>query len=245
MNRRAFSLMEVLLALALLGVLAAPAITLLCQSDTPLSTQTVRARRLADRLVSVLEGLSPEDLEALASKADDFTPFDPSKVPGVNVRELEGLAVQAAVRIQRHAGGRFGLDRLDLALTFDDGRRPQRLQRTVLRRNEPQLSALARVRLHGDLAELTDQELADGLEFAAHQDAINGQGGFAESSLYPAAIYPPLLAEFEPPAGAEALALRKQRQEALGDRMKSLTSYFSAGAQVPRPTFPAGVGVAH
>lgn len=244
MNRRALSLVEVMLALALLGVLAAPAITLIRQSDTPLSTQTVRARRLADRLVSVLEGLAPEELAALAKDGDAFASFDPSKVPGVNVRELDGLKIEAGVRILRHAGGRFGVDRLDLELRFDDGRRTQRLQRSVIRRNEPQLAALARVRLHGDIAELTDEELADGLEFAAHQDAINLSGGFAEGSLYPAAVYPPLLAEFEPPAGAEALSLRKQRQEALRDRMKSLTSYFSGGT-APRPTFAANIGVAH
>lgn len=246
MNRRALSLVEVMLALALLGVLAAPAITLIRQSDTPLSTQTVRVRRLADRLVSVLESLAPEDLAALAKSdaADAFASFDPSKVAGVNVKELEGLKLQAGVRIQRHAGGRFGVDRLDLELRFDDGRRVQRLQRSVIRRNEPQLAALARVRLHGDIAELTDEELADGLEFAAHQDAINALGGFAEGSLYPASVYPPLLAEFEPPAGSEALALRKSRQEALGDRMKSLTSFFSGGS-APRPTFAANIGVAH
>ena len=247
MNRRALSLVEVMLALALLGVLAGPALVLLRQSDTPLSPQTVRARRLADRLVSVLEGLEPEALDALAESAaaDAFASFDPSKVPGVSPAALEGLAILASVRIQRHVAGRFGLDRLDLALTYDDGRREQRVQRSVLRRNEPQLAALARVRLHGDVEVLSDTELADGLDFAAYQDALDDRAGFAAGSLYPAAVYPPLLAEFEPPAGAGELAERAQRQADLGDRMKLLTPYFTAGGNVPRPHFASGMGVAH
>lgn len=245
--RGGFSLVEVMIALVLLSVLAGPALVVLRAHDTPLSPAAVRARRLADRLVCVLEDLEPEELEALAKSeaAGAFASFDPSKVSGVNRAELEGLECKAGVRILRHAGGRFGLDRLDLELTFVDGRREQRVSRSVIRRNEPQLAALARVRLHGDVEELSDSGLADGLDYAAYQDGLNNQVGFAEGSPYPARVYPPLLAEFEPPASEDVMQERKKRLEALGDRMKMLAPYFTSAGSIPRPHFGSGMGVAH
>jgi len=245
MIRRGFSLVEVMLALALLSVLALPAIVLLRAHDTPLSPATVQARRLADRLVAALADLDPDELDALdrSTAGGGFARFDPAKVAGITAADVDGLTVIASVRMLRHVEGRFGLDRLDLRVAYPDGARTQTIARTVVRRNASALSALARVRLHGDVEQLSDSELADGLEYAAYQDGLDDRAGFVDGSPYPARLYPPLLAEFEPPEDGAALAEARKRTEALGDRLRGAA--YAAGGNAPRPHFDASVGVAH
>jgi hypothetical protein len=150
------------------------------------------------------------------------------------------------VRILRHVGGRFGLDRVDLRVGFKDGRKLHAFSRTVVRRNGPQLAALARVRLHGDVEKLSDDDLKDGLEYAAYLHGVTDRMGFAEGSPWPVRVYPTLLAQFEPPVKEEGLlSERRTRQEALGDRMKLLSPYFISTGAVPRPHFAEEVGACH
>lgn len=246
--RRGFSLIEVLLALALLAVLAGPGIVLLARSDGAVAGSMLRARRVADRLVAALDDMDPDELAGLArvTAGGGFVALSVERFGQIGAAELEGLELTAHLRLERHTGGRFGLDRLDLEVRYKDGRRAHAIRRTVVKRNEPQLAALARVRMHGDVEKLSDTELADGLEWAAHEHGVTDRMGFLDGSPYPVRTYPALLAQFEPPVGDRAVTdERRTRTEALGDRLKWLRPTFTTPGEVPRPRFDANVGVAH
>lgn len=237
-----------LLALALLATLAGPAIVLLTRSDGAVAASTLRARRVADRLAAALCDMDPDELAGLArvTVGGGFVALDVGRFAQAGAAELAGLELTAKLRLDRHTGGRFGLDRLDLEVAYRDGKRAHAIRRTVVRRNEPQLAALARVRMHGDVEKLSDAELADGLEWAAHEHGVTDRMGFLDGSLYPVRTYPALLAQFEPPVADGAVTdERRSRTAALGDRLKWLRPTFTTPGEVPRPRFAQGVGVAH
>jgi prepilin-type N-terminal cleavage/methylation domain-containing protein len=245
--RRGFSLIEILLALALLSALVGPAVVLLARSEGAVATTLLRARRVADRLVAALDDMDPDELSGLArvTAGGGFVALDVGRFASISADELAGLDLTASLRLSRHVGGRFGLDRMDLKVQFKESKRTLSIHRTVVRRNEPQLAALARVRLHGDVETLSDQELADGLEWAAHEHGVSDRMGFLDGSPFPVRTYPALLGQFAGPVGDELAAEQKSRTEALGDRLKWLRPTFTTAGDVPRPRFASNVGVGH
>lgn len=247
MIRRGFSLIEMLLALALLSALAGPAVVLLARSESAVATTLLRARRVADRLVAALDDMDPDELSGLArvSAGGGFVALDVGRFGAIAASELSGLDLTAELRLSRHVGGRFGLDRLDLRVGFKEGKRTHAIHRTVVRRNEAQLAALARVRMHGDVEKLSASELADGLEWAAHEHGVSDRMGFLDGSPFPVRTYPALLGQFAGPVGDELAQERTSRTDALGDRLKWLRPTFTTAGDVPRPRFGTNAGVGH
>lgn len=71
--------------------------------------------------------------------ADDWSPRASS------LAALDELKAHLYVRLERHAGGQFGLDRFDVKISYQTGGKTVWLGRTLLRRNQPHLVALGSI----------------------------------------------------------------------------------------------------
>lgn len=159
--RRALSLIEVLLAAALMTVLIVPVFSLMRPSDVRVNAANSRASRLfwlADQRVARLgEGQLARCSVAGSNVNDGFRELDLARLlagapggadgGGATIRLAAGLEVHLYARRVRHSHSRVGLDRLDVRMTYTDSRRPRALAHSSFFRDEVELAVLAHLRL--------------------------------------------------------------------------------------------------
>lgn len=245
MNRKAFSLVEVLVALAILTACAFPLLSLSAGRVISYGPKQSKATYLLREVVDVCVALPRARIVRVLAEAGEagngYREVDLAKL-GLDARSLDA---RFFVRFEEHVLGQFGLARLDCAVGFDDQGKTRWLGRSALKRDEAALDALAELRVNGPFEAVDDGAFPASIRAVAENQANHVVALQKAGSPFLIAVLPPRVRELSPPSFDE------ERAGAYADQLVELSeaTRFVAGVDLPegdlpRPAIAEGVGVA-
>lgn len=245
MTRRGFSLIEVLVAFAILTACAFPLLSLSAGRVISYGPKQSRATYLLRDVVEVCVALPRARLvKVLAASAEAGNGYREVQLESLGLAS-KTLDARFFVRFEEHVLGQFGLARLDCAVGFADQGKTRWLGRSALKRDEAALDALAELRVNGPFESVDGGAFPASLRAVAENQANHVVALQKPGSPFVIAVLPPRVRELSPPSFDEA------RAGAYADQLTDLSdaTRFVAGADLPeghlpRPNLAEGIGVA-
>ena len=247
-TRRAFTIVEVLVALAILTAFLIPVLEMLRPSTLAVPATASVADGLIGSIATTLTDMGSEPLQNLMDKGEsivyEYRKVPLSAFPFRSTRSLEGsekagLDPHVYLRLNRNIDGQFGLDRLDVKMSYKMSGKARWISRTIVKRNHPQLVALSQIRMHGAVERLSPEEFRDSMSYAVIEHTTYGQSGRLAGSPFPVPIYPRFLAAFEGKVKDQAvLDERRSRMEGFGESLGASGAYLAAVEDAKPPRFP-------
>lgn len=249
MIRRGFSLIEILVALAILTAAAIPLLSLSPGRVMSYGPRQSKATYLLRELVEMAGAIPRARLVALLEASpvvgNGYREIAPAKL-GLDCEGVAALEARFFVRLNAHVLGQFGMDRLDCVVSFMESTRVRWLARSALKRDEAALDALAELRVNGPFDRVDEGAFPRSIKAVAQIHANHVVAFQKPDSRFVAPVLHPRVQSFMPPSFDE------ERLGAVADQLEEFQDAvaFVQGADLPAGTFPrppiaADVGVAH
>jgi prepilin-type N-terminal cleavage/methylation domain-containing protein len=248
-ERRGFSLVEILVALAILTAAALPMLSLSPGRVLSYGPRQSKATYLLRELVEMAGAIPRARLAALldasAHVGNGYREVAPAKL-GLDAQAVAALEARFFVRLNAHVLGQFGLDRMDCIVSFTEAGRVRWLARSAVKRDEAALDALAELRVNGPFDRVDEGAFGKSIRTMAEIHANHVVAFQRADSPFVVPVLHPRVQTFMPPSFDE------ERLGAVADHLEEFQDAvaFVQGADLPAGAFPrppiaGGVGVGH
>lgn len=249
MNRRAFTLIEVLVALSLLVLLIGARLAFLRPVHHAVTPRLSQASALLREVADLSGSLSRRDLYAAINRGaeaeNDYHEVAWTDLGLSAKREIiADLDARLYVRVLEHALGAYGLDRVDLCLAYKDGRGDKYAALSVVRRRSELLAAVSDLRL-SSIDRATPEQAQVLIQDVLREGAVAGYGR-RHTSGFLVPEYPDILRRFDQiGAGSERYADFTARSAGLSPKLEPLFDPEEVVEVRPLPAFTQSTAIAN